>query len=123
MTSGQNAAVTADLTRYIADLMLEKRAHDITIMDLRAITSVTDYFLICSADSNIQVKAIVDHFNDTLREDGVKPYHVEGYAGQSWVIVDYVDIVVHVFLPDTREYYGIERLWADAETTTIANEQ
>ncbi len=123
MTSVQNAAATTELTHYIANLMLEKRAHDITIMDLRAITSITDYFLICSADSNTQVKAVVDHFNNTLRQAGVKPYHVEGYAGQSWVIVDYVDLVVHVFLPDTRSYYGLEKLWADAETTIIANEQ
>ena len=103
--------------------MLEKHARDIAIMDLREVTSVTDYFLICSADSNIQVRAIVDHFVDSLRKDGVKPYHIEGYAGQSWVIVDYIDIVVHIFLPATREYYGIEKLWADAKTTIIASDQ
>ncbi len=123
MTSGQNTAVSIELTKYIAELMLEKRARDIAIMDLRKVTSITDYFLICSADSNIQVKAIVDYFIDALRKDGVKPYHIEGYDGQNWVIVDYIDIVVHIFLPATREYYGIEKLWADAPTTIIASDQ
>ena len=123
MTSGQNIDVSTEITKYIAELMLEKHARDIAIMDLREVTSVTDYFLICSADSNIQVRAIVDHFVDSLRKDGVKPYHIEGYAGQSWVIVDYIDIVVHIFLPATREYYGIEKLWADAKTTIIASDQ
>lgn len=123
MTSGQSVTASTELTKYIAELMLEKKAHDITIMDLRQITSMTDYFLICSADSNTQVKAIVDHFDNALREDGVKPYHIEGYAGQSWVIVDYIDVVVHVFLPTARDYYGLEKLWADAETTIIASDQ
>lgn len=123
MTSGHSVTVSTELTQYVAELMLEKKAHDITIMDLRQITSMTDYFLICSADSNTQLKAIVDHFDTTLRKDGVKPYHIEGYAGETWVIVDYIDIVVHVFLPDTRDYYGLEKLWADATTTVIAGDQ
>jgi ribosome-associated protein len=103
-----------------ADLMLEKKAKGITIMDVRGLTSVTDFFVLCTGESDVQIKAIVDHVNESLGMDKTKPYHIEGYDQLSWVLIDYVDVVAHVFLPEIRDYYGLERLWADAKVTKIA---
>ena len=114
-----NALEVAD---YIGELMLEKHAEKIVIMDLRGITSMTDGFIICTGGSQSQVKAIADHIDDSLRESDTKPYHIEGYEGLSWVVIDYVHLVVHIFLPKEREYYEIERLWDDAIITTVEDE-
>ncbi len=108
-----------DLASRAAALMLDKHAKAVTIMDLRGLTSVTDFFVICTGDSDVQVKAIVDHVDDSLRKAGDKPYHIEGYGKSSWVIVDFVDVVAHIFSPSSREYYGLERLWADAKVADI----
>lgn len=108
-----------DLASRAAALMLDKHAKAVTIMDLRGLTSVTDFFVICTGDSAVQVKAIVDHVDDSLRKAGDKPYHIEGYDKSSWVIVDFVDVVAHIFSPSSREYYGLERLWADAKVSDV----
>ncbi len=109
------------LAAQLADLMMDKHGQDVQIMDLRPLTSVTDYFVLCSCDSDVQVKAVADHLDDTLRQEGVRPLHIEGIDQRLWVILDYVNVVAHVFMRGTREYYGLERLWADAETVTVAN--
>ncbi len=109
------------LAAQLADLMMDKHGHDVLIMDLRPLTSVTDYFVLCSCDSDVQVKAVADHLDDTLRQEGVRPLHIEGINQRLWVILDYVNVVAHVFMRGTREYYGLERLWADAETATADN--
>ena len=108
-----------DLAARSAALMLDKHAKAVTILDLRGLTSITDFFVICTADSDVQVKAIVDHVDDSLRKAGDKPYHIEGYDKFSWVIVDFVDVVAHVFTSTSREYYGLERLWADAKVSDV----
>ena len=108
-----------DLAARAAALMLDKHAKAVTILDLRGLTSITDFFVICTADSDVQVKAIVDHVDDSLRKAGDKPYHIEGYDKFSWVIVDFVDVVAHVFTSTSREYYGLERLWADAKVSDV----
>ena len=110
-----------DLAARAAALMLDKHAKDVSIMDLRGLTSVTDFFVIGTGDSPVQVKAIVDHVDDSLRKGGDKPYHIEGYDAFSWVIVDFVDVVVHIFSPASREYYGLERLWADAKVSEVTD--
>lgn len=92
----------------------------ITIMDVRDLTTVTDFFVLCTGESDVQIKAIVDHVHESLRVENTRPYHIEGYDQLSWVLIDYVDVVAHVFLPKIREYYGLERLWADAKVTQIA---
>ncbi len=109
------------LAAHLADLMMDKHGQDVQIMDLRPLTSVTDYFVLCSCDSDVQVKAVADHLDDTLRQEGVRPLHIEGIDQRLWVILDYVNVVAHVFMQSTREYYGLERLWADAETATVDN--
>lgn len=118
--SGPDSEISPDaLSDRVAQLMLEKSALDVSIMDLRGVTSMTDCFVLCTGSSNAQVKAIVDHVDDTLRGDGIKPHHIEGYEGRSWVILDYVNVVVHIFLPQQRDYYNLERLWADAKILQI----
>ncbi len=104
-----------ELADAVAELMLQKNALDVTIMDLRGITSMTDGFVLGTGASAVQVKAIVDHIDDMLRKRGLKPNHIEGYQGLAWVVLDYLYLVVHVFLPTQRKYYGLERLWADAK--------
>ncbi len=84
-------------------------------------TSITDYFVIATGNSDTQVKAIVDHIREEL-EPEVKPWHTEGYDELRWVLLDFVDVVVHIFQRQVREYYDLERLWADAESETIAEE-
>ncbi len=121
MVSARAESTPKQLAARLADLMMDKHGQDVQIMDLRPLTSVTDYFVLCSCDSDVQVKAVADHLDDTLRQEGVRPLHIEGIDQRLWVILDYVNVVAHVFMRGTREYYGLERLWADAETVTVAN--
>lgn len=101
----------------------EVKGNDIDILDLRAIdTAVCDYFIICNGNSNTQVNAIVNSIQKLVsKELKDKPWHVEGTDNGEWVLMDYVDIVVHVFQKQIREFYNIEGLWGDAQITTIQN--
>lgn len=108
------------LAERISRLVLEKKAYDVVMMDLTKIASFTDFFVICSVDSDHQAKAVLDHLDEQLRlVDAVKPWHVEGGSGSSWVLMDFIDVVVHLFRPEAREFYSLEKLWADAGTTRI----
>ena len=96
------------------ELALERKASDVVVLDLRGISTATDYFVIASGNSDVQVKAIADHVRDELKKDSVRPEHLEGLRGGRWVLMDYVDFVVHVFHPQARGFYQLERLWGDA---------
>ena len=98
-----------------AELALESKAHDVVSLDLRGISSATDFFLLTSGNSDVHVRAIADHVLDELRKAGTRPNHVEGLKHGHWVLIDYIDLVVHVFRSATREFYRIEDLWGDAE--------
>ncbi len=110
------------LARKAAQLALEKKAEDIVIMDVRKLTNITDFFVVCSAESSIQLKAIVDHIVEQLEKKGVKAWHIEGYTNLTWVLIDYVDVVVHAFLKPAREFYGLERFWGDAKFEYITED-
>jgi len=110
------------LSRFIAELSLEKKAEDVIIMDLRELTSITDYFIICSADSDTQVRAISDHIMEQLEKKNIKIWHVEGYQSSNWILLDLVDIVIHIFRPGVREYYALEKLWGDAKITRVEDQ-
>jgi ribosome-associated protein len=110
------------LSHLIAELTLEKKADEIIIMDLREITSITDYFVICSGDSDIQVKAICDHIREQLEQKDIKIWHIEGYQALNWVLIDLVDVVIHIFKPEVRDYYALERLWGDAKITRVEDQ-
>ena len=93
---------------------------DILILDLRGLNDVSDFFVLCSGTSDLHVKSLSDAVVVALKEIGEPPWHVEGTAQRKWILIDLVDIVVHVFRVETREYYSLERLWGDAPSTSIA---
>lgn len=96
----------------------ERKAYDLRVLQLGEVTSFTDYFLICSGTSERQVKAIADSVQRTMKDERVRPLQVEGYKNGRWVLMDYGDFVVHIFDQETRSFYGLERLWADAPDVT-----
>ena len=112
-----------DLLANIIKGIEEVKGNDIDILDLRTIdNSSCDYFVICNGNSNTQVSAIVNSIQKTVsKEIKDKPWHIEGMENAEWVLMDYVNIVVHVFQKHIREYYDIESLWGDAKITTIEN--
>jgi ribosome-associated protein len=93
----------------------DKQALDLVVLDLRKAAGFTDFFILCSGSNPRQIRAIADGVLTTLAADGVKPAHMEGYDRSEWVLLDYFDFVVHVFAPETRVFYGLERLWGNAE--------
>jgi ribosome-associated protein len=93
----------------------QKKALDLVVLDLRRTGGFTDYFVICSGGNARQIRAIADGVLEALSAVGVKPAHVEGYDSSDWVLLDYFDFVVHVFAQETRLFYGLERLWGNAE--------
>ena len=108
--------------KHISELMLEKKALEIIIIDVRKITTLTDFFVVCTSESEPQTRAITDHINQKMKEEGVKSWHIEGYEHLDWVLIDFVHIVVHIFSKETREYYEFERLWADGKITHVKDE-
>ena len=108
------------LAKAITELMLDKKATEIQIINVSKLTSLTDYFIICSSDSEPKTKAIMNHIKDKVHEKyNIKPLHLEGIENLECVLLDYVSIVVNIFSKEKREYYNIERLWADAKITLI----
>lgn len=105
----------------IVDGMQEKKAHNITVVNLSEIENrAFDYFVICDADSKTQVEAIAHSVEDVVsKKTGEKPYHAEGFQNAEWILIDYINIVAHVFQKETRDYYNVENLWADAEFKLI----
>lgn len=101
------------LAARIAAVIDEKLGEDITVLDLRGSSPVTDFFVIATAGSTIHAQAIAGDVTRRLREEGERPHHVEGEDAGAWILLDYVDVVVHIFLTDVRQFYGLERLWGD----------
>jgi len=121
-TESQNAPAALELPPELAratELAADRKAHELLVLDLRAISNATDYFFILSGTSDTHVKAIADHIIEELKREGVRPAHVEGLRAGRWVLLDYIDFVVHVFHPSVREYYQLERLWGDAPAVYI----
>lgn len=102
-----------DLERAVK-LARERKAQDVVVLDLKGISSATDHFLICSGTSDIQVRSIAEHLVEELKKEGVRADHVEGLDRARWVLLDYIDFVIHVFHPSAREFYQLENLWGDA---------
>ena len=111
-----------EVLRVAANAAASKKATDMVGLDLTTLEGVADYFLICSGSSEPQVKAIAEEVEDKLREAGARAWHVEGREGRRWVLLDFVDVVVHVFHEKTREYYLLERLWGDARKVDLGLE-
>ncbi len=116
------AGETEARVRRIVDLLQDKKGLDIVQLDLRAVTDTTDFFVLCSGTSELHVKALAEDLCDQLRTAGEGPWHVEGFETGRWVLLDFVDIVVHIFRQEIREFYALERLWGDAARTSFSSE-
>jgi ribosome-associated protein len=116
----QTALIGEHLVDRIVELIQSKKGEDIQVIDVHKVTSVADFFILTTGTSNVHVKAIADEIRMKIKQDdGVSPWHIEGFEGLRWVLVDYVDVVVHVFDRETRSYYGIENLWKDGISKRI----
>jgi ribosome-associated protein len=93
----------------------DKKAHDLVVLDISEIASFADYFLLCTGDSSRQTQAIADEVEQRLKALGTRPSHVEGYQNAEWILMDYIDFVVHIFSKNARAYYDLERLWRDGK--------
>lgn len=103
-----------ELAKLAAQISHDNKAEDVIILDLRGISSVTDFFVIATCTSDRQIRAVADHIEEHAREVGQKPFGISGYDSASWLLADYVDVVVHIFDAEHRSYYDLELLWGDA---------
>jgi ribosome-associated protein len=113
--------VPAEVRRAV-ELLLDRKAEEVSVLDLRRISSATDFFVLASGRSDTHVTAAADHVIDELRKEDVRPAGIEGLRGGRWVLVDYVDFIVHVFHPAARDFYQLERLWGDAPLHVIRDD-
>ncbi|GIV35024.1 MAG: ribosomal silencing factor RsfS [Chitinophagales bacterium] len=115
----KGSAKVSKLKDVVVEAIADKKGESITSLDLRTIAdAVTDFFVICHATSKVQVKAIAEHVELKVKETAREtPYHIEGIGNYEWVLIDYVDVVVHIFLKERREFYQLEELWHDARRT------
>ena len=104
-----------ELAREIGKILDSKKATDIKIMDIGGHSSLGDYFVLASASNTKQTKALCDEIEEQLSKKGLEPRRIEGYQSASWILLDYVDVIVHIFYKETREFYSLERLWADVQ--------
>ncbi|MCP4632251.1 MAG: ribosome silencing factor [candidate division Zixibacteria bacterium] len=109
------------MAQAIGKLALSKKAVDVRILNLKKISDVTDYFVICSGDVSPHVKAISDNVKDGLKKKGIRPWHTEGYGNTNWVILDFVNVVLHIFTREARDFYNLEDLWGDAPTDLLGD--
>ena len=105
--------------RQAARYALDRKAGDVTVMDLRDVSTATDFFVIATGRSDVQVRAIAEHIIDSAKGDGHRPEHIEGLDQGRWVLLDYIDYVVHVFHPAVRDFYRLETLWGDARSIVV----
>ncbi len=117
----RDVALSELLAKKAAELSLEKKCEKVTILDVRGLTSITDFFVIATADSERKAKAAYEYIVDELKHDDERPLHIEGADTLHWILLDYVDVVVHIFMPDERKFYDLESLWGDAPKHTLKN--
>ena len=112
---------STELAHQISEIIFTKKGFNVVTIDLSKLVTFTDYFVICSADSDTQVKAIADEVDKALSDEGIKSWHREGLKALSWVLLDYVDVVVHIFKKDAREFYNLEKVWGDAPSEKLSD--
>jgi ribosome-associated protein len=118
---GKRKKLPAEVSKAVR-AALDKKAADVVVLDLRNTSAFTDFFVLCSGTSQRQVKAIADAVEESLRAAKVRPAHVEGYDRADWILMDFFTFIVHVFTPQTRTFYALERLWGDAERIEVRDE-
>ena len=119
--AGTRRKLTAEVSTAVR-AALDKNAVGVVVLDLRDTPAFTDFFILCSGNSQRQVKAIADAVEEALRAGQVRPSHVEGYDRADWVLMDFFTFIVHVFTPQTRSFYALERLWGDAERIDVTHD-
>jgi len=107
------------IVNQFVELMQDKKVQDIVILDVKELTSLTDYFILCTSESTPQTKAVMDHIYKNMRANGLRPNNLEDTKTLEWVAMDYFNVVIHIFNKDTRDYYQFERLWGDAKIEKI----
>jgi len=120
-TTSSGKRLTGEVAKAVR-AALDKKAVDVVVLDLRHTPAFTDFFVLCSGHNQRQVKAIADAVEEALKAAKVRPAHVEGYDRAEWILMDYFSFIVHVFSPQTREFYSLERLWGDAERIDVSDE-
>ena len=105
---------TLDRAKQIAALIDNKKGEEVRVIQIGTLTTIGDYFVVATGNSTTQVKALADEVEEKLSAEGLEPKRIEGYASASWILLDYYDVIVHIFLKETREFYALERLWGDA---------
>ncbi len=105
---------SAELAGRLARLATERRAQDVLILDLRGISGACDYFVLATGLSEPHLTGLADHLEEALAAEGIRPWHVEGRQNRKWILLDFIDVVVHLFQTETREYYRLENLWSEA---------
>jgi ribosome-associated protein len=118
--SDSQSSAISELVQRTAAILLDNKANDVVVLGLEGVSDMTDYFVIASGTSDTHVRALSDHVQEGLKKDGGGPaHHVEGLPQGRWVLLDYVDFVVHLFHPALRNFYQLERLWSDARVVPI----
>ena len=107
------------IVNQFVELMQDKKVQDIVILDVKELTSLTDYFILCTSESTPQTKAVMDHIYKNMRANGLRPNNLEDTKTLEWVAMDYFNVVIHIFSKETRDYYQFERLWGDAKIEKI----
>jgi len=120
---GYHFLESKELAERIAELALEKKATNVITMHVRPLTTMADYFVICSGETSTQVKAIADHIVFELKSARNRPLSTEGLSNKEWVLLDYIDVITHVFQPHKREFFALENLWGDAEICEFKDEE
>ena len=108
-----------ELAREIAKILDSKKATDIKVLNIGELSSLGDYFVLASGSNISQTKALCDEIDEQLGKLGLNPRRIEGYQSASWILLDYVDVIVHIFYSETREFYSLERLWADVKQVEL----
>lgn len=118
-TSAPTATSSLAAAQRAASLCLDLKANDVTVLNLKGVTDMTDCFVIASGTSDTHVRALGEHVLESMKKEGYRAHHVEGVQQGRWVLLDYVDFVVHIFHPTLRSFYQLERLWSDAEVVPL----
>jgi len=114
----------APLVSIINEALLEKKAEHVRVLDVRKLTTLTDYFIVCQGGSDTQIRALANNVTEKIKEQtGEHVWRKEGLENKKWVVLDYVDVVVHIFNEETRNFYALEKMWNDAEITVIQDEK
>ena len=118
-----SATASSELAERAARLCVEHKASDVVLLDLRKVSDMTDFFVVASGTSDTHVRSVAEHVVEEMKRAGAPVHHTEGLAQGRWVLLDFVDFVVHVFHPSLRGFYQLERLWSDAEVTAVESGQ